>query len=61
MRKQTRILAALVVVLSASASAGASAQRPALGAGAPATISPEALQRQIDAGSLPITVIEELY
>lgn len=61
MRKQTHILAALAIVLSATAIAGANAQTPAMGATAPATVSPEALQRQIDAGSLPITIIEELY
>jgi hypothetical protein len=61
MRNHTRVLTACAIILSATAIAGARAQTPALGAGAPATISPEALQRQIDAGSLPITIIDELY
>ena len=60
MRKYTLVLAAAALVLTA-ALAGAKAQSPALGKSEPATISPEALQRDVDARSLPLTFVEEPY
>lgn len=61
MRNHTRALAAVAIVLVTTAFADANAQTPAFGAGAPATISPEDLLRQVNVGNLPITVIAEPY
>ncbi|HEV3396671.1 MAG TPA: hypothetical protein VG100_11050 [Xanthobacteraceae bacterium] len=62
MRKHTLVLAAVAIVaLSMAAVAGVNAQSPALGAGEAATISPEALQAQVDGASLPVTQIDQLY
>lgn len=62
MRKHTLVLAAVAIVaLSVAAVAGVNARRPAPGAGEAATISPEALQAQVDGASLPVTQIDQLY
>jgi len=61
MYKQTLAFAALAIVLVATALADAKAQTPAFGAGSPVTISPEDMHRQINVGSLPITIIDEPY
>jgi len=60
MRKHMLVLAAAALVLS-TAGAATTAQTPAPGANEPVTVSPEALHRQIDARSLPLTFIEEPY
>ena len=59
MPKHTCVLAAIAIALTMATAAGA--QSPALGAASPPTISPEQMHRQIDAGRLPITIIDELY
>ena len=60
MRKYTLVLAAAAIVLTAPL-ADAHAQTPALGKSESPTISPEALQRDVDARSLPLTFVEEPY
>jgi hypothetical protein len=62
MRKHTLVLAAVAIVaLSVAAVAGVNAQSPAPGTSEAATISPEALQAQVDGASLPVTQIDQLY
>ena len=60
MRNYTLVLAAAAITLTATL-AGAKAQTPAHGASQPVTISPEALQRDIDGRSLPFTFVEEPF
>ena len=59
MRKHTLVLAAAVALTTALT--GAHAQTPAFGKSEPVTVSPEALQRDIDGRSLPLMFIEEPY
>jgi hypothetical protein len=59
MRKYMLALAAALVLTTAGAATAA--QTPAPGANEPVTISPEQLHRQVDARSLPLTYIENLY
>ena len=61
MRNHTGAFAALAIILVTTALADAKTQTPAPGAGSPATISPEDMHRQIDAGRLPITIVDEPY
>jgi hypothetical protein len=60
MRNFTLVLAAAAITLTATL-AGAKAQTPAHGASQPVTISPETLQREVDARSLPLIFVEEPY
>jgi hypothetical protein len=60
MRNYTLVLAAAAIALTATLP-GTQAQTPAHGASQPVTISPETLQREVDARSLPLIFVEEPY
>ena len=62
MRKHTLVLGAIATIaLTAVAVASLSGHRQAFSGSQPPTISTEDLHRQVDAGSLPVTHIDEPY